>query len=55
MRVLSGLTAEVTMRAGVVTVSVPLAQSIRPSLVVSSTVKTSMLSTGMAEIGFLTF
>ena len=54
MRVLSALTDDVTMRAGVVTVSDPLAQSIRPSLVVSSTVNTSMLPTGMAEIGFLT-
>ena len=55
MRVLSGLTVDVTMRAGVVAVSDPLPQSIRPSLVVSSTVNTSMLPTGIAEIGFLTF
>lgn len=54
MRVLSALTDDVTMRADVVTVSDPLAQSIRPSLVVSSTVNTSMLPTGMAEIGFRT-
>jgi hypothetical protein len=55
MRVLSGLTDDVTIRAGVVAVSDPLPQSIRPSLVVSSTVNTSMFPTGIAEIGFLTF